>query len=100
MCKNNEVVIELPDNIATYREKRTVCIDSCIVDAIKHLWSKGYQTLGCCCGHGKNNPNIVIADGYADVDIRSIRFELLRVSAKTWDIFQWRLVKVEKFVTG
>jgi hypothetical protein len=29
----------------------TVCIDQCIVDAIKHLWSKGIETTGCCCGH-------------------------------------------------
>lgn len=29
----------------------TVCVDSCIVIAIKELWSKGIETTGCCCGH-------------------------------------------------
>ncbi len=29
----------------------TVCIDKCIEKAIKDLWSKGVETLGCCCGH-------------------------------------------------
>ena len=29
-----------------------VCIDQCIVKAIKDLWSKGVETTGCCCGHG------------------------------------------------
>lgn len=94
MCKNSEVVIDLPDGIATYRQNRTVCVDSCIVDVIKHLWSKGWQTLGCCCGHGKGNPNVVITDGYGAQDILAILLELSQVDAREWDILQWKLTKV------
>jgi hypothetical protein len=94
MCKNNEVVLDLPEGIATHRQNRTVCIDSCIVEAIKHLWKKGYQTLGCCCGHGKSNPSIIIADSYGDVEILAILLELSQVDNRDWDIFQWRLTQV------
>jgi hypothetical protein len=94
MCKNNEVVLALPEDIATHRQNRTVSIDSCIVEAIKHLWKKGYQTLSCCCGHGKDNPSIVIADGYGDVEILAILLELSQIDSRDWDIFQWRLTQV------
>ena len=95
MCKNSEVAVPLPDNIAEYKQNRTVSIDFCIVDAIKHLWSKGYQTLGCCCGHGKENPSVIVADGYGDVDILAVYLELSQVDKRDWDIFQWRLIKIE-----
>lgn len=29
----------------------TVCVDSCIVEAIEQLWDRGIETTGCCCGH-------------------------------------------------
>lgn len=29
-----------------------VCIDTCILEAIKEIWDKGIETTGCCCGHG------------------------------------------------
>lgn len=53
-----QVVVDLPE-WSPERKRRlrdglpaTVCIDQCIVDAIKELWSKGIETTGCCCGHG------------------------------------------------
>ena len=32
---------------------KTVCIDRCLEDEIKHLWTLGIITNGCCCGHNK-----------------------------------------------
>jgi hypothetical protein len=29
----------------------TVCVDNCIVEAIRQLWDRGIETTGCCCGH-------------------------------------------------
>lgn len=52
-----QVVIELPDSSRDKARRLkqglapTVCIDPCIVDAMKELWSHGIETLGCCCGH-------------------------------------------------
>ena len=31
----------------------TICIDKCIAEEIKYLWSLGIRTTGCCCGHNK-----------------------------------------------
>lgn len=59
--------MELPFN--KERERRlvdgltsTVAIDMCIIDEIKHLWSLGIVTLGCCCGHNKIQSMVNVAD--------------------------------------
>jgi len=95
MCKNSEVILDLPGNIAIHRQNRTVCVDSCIADTIKHLWNKGCQTLGCCCGHGKNNPSIIIPEKYNNIKILAIFLELSQIDKRIWDILQWQLVKVK-----
>lgn len=54
-----QIVVELPE--WSYERKRrlrsvlssTVCIDLCIVEAIKMLWAQGIETTGCCCGHNE-----------------------------------------------
>lgn len=54
---SRQIVIDLPVWTIAVKERLrmnytpNVCIDSCIVDAIKELWSKGVETTGCCCGH-------------------------------------------------
>lgn len=35
------------------RGERCLVLDACIVPAIKALWSAGFVTLSCCCGHGE-----------------------------------------------
>ena len=55
----------LPENIDPGKENRSACIDECIVDVIKHLWKNNISTQGCCCGHGKRNPDIVIEQKYS-----------------------------------
>jgi hypothetical protein len=59
--------LELPFN--EERERRlkdgltsTVAVDSCIIDEIKHLWSLGIVTLGCCCGHNTIQSMVNVAD--------------------------------------
>ena len=55
MCEwnNGGIEVALPERICSWKERRTVCIDECIVEQIRALWEAGYETLGCCCGHGK-----------------------------------------------
>ena len=50
------VLLELPE--CSERQRRIseglsthVCIDPCITQEIKALWSMGVVTTGCCCGH-------------------------------------------------
>jgi hypothetical protein len=59
------VELEISDHMKTYRQNRldkgytsTICVDPCIVDEIKYLWSKGIITYGCCCGHNKLQPMV------------------------------------------
>ena len=92
--KIKEIIVKLPDNIATYKEHRTVGIDIEIVETIKHLWKNEIQTLGCCSGHGKENPSIVIESGYDNKEIEKIEKIIAEVDNEKWDIFQWRLKKI------
>lgn len=38
-------------------------IDSCIVSLVKALNGGGFETVACCCGHGKVVGNIALRDG-------------------------------------
>lgn len=38
-------------------------IDSCIAPIVAALNAGGIATLGSCCGHGKSNGDILLADG-------------------------------------
>lgn len=53
-----------------YRKRRlmrnlapTVCIDSCIIDAIEQLWDRGIETTGCCCGHNNERGWVQVDPG-------------------------------------
>ena len=59
--------LELPFNEERDRRLKdgltyTVAVDTCIIDEIKHLWSLGIVTLGCCCGHNKIQSMVNVAD--------------------------------------
>jgi len=47
----------------------TICIDKCIAEEIKYLWSLGIRTTGCCCGHNKQEGYI----GVIEKDIETIK---------------------------
>ena len=99
MCKHGkEVVLCLPDNIDASKENRTVSIDECIVSAIEHLWANKIDTRGCCCGHDKGNPSIVIADECCGNEIAKIKELLSEVDKRKWDIFQWKLTLVSEMI--
>ena len=88
-------VLTLPKDIDVDREHRNVSIDIDIVDEILYLWKNKIETLGCCSGHGKTNPSIVIESGYNDKGIKEIESLLKKIDkTKTWDILQWRIKKV------
>lgn len=38
----------------------------CLVDEVKHLWSLGIETNGCCCGHNEKVAYIGVYDEYID----------------------------------
>jgi hypothetical protein len=61
-------VLIVPDNMELYytnqenQRRYRVSIDKCLVDEIKHLWSLGIKTTGCCCGHNIVPPYIGVTD--------------------------------------
>ncbi len=92
--KQDAIILKLPDNIAVHRQNRSVAIDREIVEVIKHLWANNIQTLGSCCGHKKENPNIVIEALYSSEDVINIRRLIFEKDSKAWDILQWKLINV------
>lgn len=55
-----QIMVDIPPHMERYKQARLkeglsdkICIDPCIVDEVKELWSLGIETLGCCCGHNK-----------------------------------------------
>lgn len=66
------ILVDIPDHMKAYREARikqglseSTCIDPCIFEEIKYLWSEGIVTYGSCCGHNK-------LESFVNVDSSSI----------------------------
>jgi len=56
---SQQVLLELPE-FSRDRQRRqkkglttAICVDPCIAGNIQKLWRNSIETLGCCCGHGK-----------------------------------------------
>jgi len=84
---SGDVILALPDWVNPEKKVRTACVDPCIVHVILRLWSKGVNTLGCCCSHNRGKPNIVI-DGSHE-NIGEIKDWVREVDDRDWDILQW-----------
>lgn len=57
---DNQVIYPIPKHMEGYKNNRVkaglspyICIDKCLENEIKILWSLGIRTTGCCCGHNK-----------------------------------------------
>jgi len=46
---DNQICLNAPEHM----NYKFLCIDKCLIDEIKYLWSLGIKTTGCCCGHNK-----------------------------------------------
>ena len=97
MCEyGNQVVVKLEQGWLPEREQRDVSIDKCIVDIMKYLWKRRFQTLGCCCGHGGELPrSIVVGDGLSYDRVANLAQALREVDPdNNWEIYQWQRVTV------
>lgn len=68
MCNwgtTRDVVVKIdPSLSSTGREKwRSFPVDACIADIVEALQRGGIDMLSSCCGHGKTNGQISLADG-------------------------------------
>lgn len=75
---------------------KTVCVDACIADEIKALWSAGIWTGGCCCGHngyfGEDRPSVIIYQGYNAAKAKHILSEI--DPHRDWKVQQWQLMEI------
>jgi len=55
-----ETVLTVPDWVS--RERRTVCVDTCIAEHVKALWEAGIWTEASCCGHNGLFPRNIVVD--------------------------------------
>lgn len=86
--KRSEIVLNAP----SWSSKKTICIDACIADTIQMLWKNGIETLGCCCGHGKKCPSVVIAESMNGAKV----YKLLKANDdREWEVLQWKLVLIK-----
>lgn len=91
MCKWGTVtVVATPDWLWGERAEpeNGVAIDSCIAVTLLAAWEAGVRTLGSCCGHGKEPPNVVLtADEQTELAVRMLpgfrlyRWELVDLAA-------------------
>ncbi len=101
-CKSyNSGVGTVPEKILTapkWSHKDTICIDTCIVDVITHLWKNGVVTLGSCCGHNTEVASVVLGEGESDYDKVIKLVCAVDGTRRDWEIQQWQLVTPVRIV--
>ena len=50
-------------NALTPEGMKEIEVDSCIKAIVEGLGKAGVVTVGCCCGHGRDCPTVLLADG-------------------------------------
>jgi hypothetical protein len=83
-----EQVLETPEWAVSGGARQTVCVDACIADAVRALWSASIWTYGSCCGHGEPSKRTVIVD-MAD---RKKAREVLDLVDDTIRVGAWELI--------
>ncbi len=84
MC-DEAVILQHPPQLRNLRNGDDVSVDLCIAPTIQHLWSLGVVTLGCCCGHGKSDPSVVVQDMEPGDVLKLIQ----AVDDRPWKILTW-----------
>jgi hypothetical protein len=70
----NQITLPTPKHIG-YKTKPTICIDKCMLEEIKKVWSYGVRTSGCCCGHNQKKPYIGVLDDKSAVIMRLLGYK-------------------------
>jgi len=88
MKNPDEIIMDLPNNIAKHRRNRKVCIDREISKTIQYLWDNCVNTLGCCYGHKIRKPSVIVSGDYKIKDIKRIISE---IDNREWEIIRKKL---------
>lgn len=60
-----------------------ISVDACIADTMRAVWNAGISTGYCCCGHGRQDPSIIIAHVG---DVEYTRKVIEAVDNRRWQI--------------
>lgn len=63
MCNKRNTVF-----LHCYYQDRNIHVDNCLALDIISLWKSGFQTVGCCCGHGKYEKTILVKKPNGEVE--------------------------------
>ena len=77
MCewnKKDKAVVLTPEGM------REVNVDACLKPMVEGLGKAGVVTVGCCCGHGRDCPTILLEDGRVVYILKD----------KPWEV--WKLI--------
>lgn len=66
-----------------------ICVDACIADAILMLWENDVVTMGCCCGHNKIPPSVIITGSDDPAEVLRL---LKENDGRNWTVQRWELV--------
>lgn len=99
-CASSNAPEEGRDDLALvldfpFEPGKTVCIEPCIAESIRALWSAGIITRGSCCGHNQEWPSVVIeAPGTIGAHERARALGIIRDSGdrRRWTVLSWELV--------
>lgn len=70
-------------------EGEQVFIDECISRVITQLWANGIHTVNSCCGHGRLQPSIVLAQ---DADPLEASTVIAKIDTREFKLLQWQLI--------
>ena len=93
-AKDEEVLVELPKFMREAIGKDTTCIDACIVDTMKAFWAKNIVTRGCCCGHNKERPSVIL-ETRVPYTVRARRILKEIGDDRDWVILTWELTEAK-----
>lgn len=88
--------VALPKPEWSSRNGDVIMVDACISETVKAIWDAGYITLSSCCGHGKNEPSLVVGestDGSPEI-LAAMRNIIAEHDGRRWHLHQWQLVEV------
>lgn len=69
-----------------------IAVDACIANVVQAVWDAGFVTLGSCCGHGIEGPELVLGDSVQAHDVPEIERIIARHDTRRWTLLQWQLV--------
>jgi hypothetical protein len=84
-----EVILQRPDWLYDGERVNGVPVDYCLAPTVLHLWQNGIETLGSCCGHGREEPSLILKAKHAD-DAKTIFDLIAETDSRNFALSWWQ----------